>query len=285
MKQLHPALKILTPYVVALFGIKQEGPLRFDVQHAGSGTLITINGVFGIITAGHVIERLEEFETWALSSFNSTNGHSRMYHFTRKDTQKIRLGENYRNTDGPDIGFIRLPDDISSQPSNEMTFYNITSRYNEAKTRSGKPNKLNIRAIAGVIGETSSIVEKIDGSTEVETKMIVAPAQVISATERFDMDYYVVRIGPLDGGEHPSSYEGMSGGPLFATRENATMSERILMGVMYRQSDMDQSGGRTISCHGFNSIYNQMCTMITLEYADPAEFMRPNSLNADGSSA
>jgi hypothetical protein len=284
MNQLHPSLKVLTPYVVALFGIEQEGPRRFDVQHAGSGTLIAINGVFGIITAGHVVERLEEFEIWALSSFNSFNGHSRMYHFTKTD-KTIRLGDDYRNTDGPDIGFIRLPDDIVSQSQNEMTFYNITSRYKAARSQSGKPNKLNIRAIAGVIGEASSIVEKIDGSTEVETKTLVAPAQVISAAERVDMDYYTVKIGQFEGGEQPSSYGGMSGGPLFATRENATMSERILMGVMYRQSDVDENGDRTISCHGFSSIYDQICPIITLKFAEPSEFMRLNNLNADGSPA
>lgn len=282
MKELHPSLKILKSYVVALFGIKQEGLQRFHVQHAGTGTLITINGVSGIITAGHVIKELEKFEIWALSSFNSANGHSRMYHFTKKHGDHIRLGDDYENTDGPDIGFIQLPYDIASQPSNEMMFLNISSRFNEARSRSTTPKELNIHAIAGVIGESSSIVEKVDGSTQVETKMIVAPAQVINTTERVDMDYYQVRIGQFEGGERPSSYEGMSGGPLFATRENASMSERMLIGVMYRQSPMDANGDRTISCHGLKSIYENMCPIITLEFADPSEVMRLSNLYADG---
>ncbi|CDZ52700.1 hypothetical protein, partial [Neorhizobium galegae] len=73
--QPHPIYKALMPYVVALFGIRQEGAKRFEVRHRGSGTLITINNVFGILTAGHVIQQLEPFETWAYASFNSSGEH------------------------------------------------------------------------------------------------------------------------------------------------------------------------------------------------------------------
>ncbi len=266
--QLHPTYKALMPYVVALFGIKQEGPKRQAVLHKGSGTLITINGIFGILTAGHVIQALEPFETWAYASFNGTGGYSRMHSFSRQDSE--RLGDDYENTDGPDIGFIQLPTHVSSLPPDETIFYNITQRYNEAKIKNNNNIvDLPIRVVAGVIGESSEITDQSNNSTEVKTTMLVATAIIIHKHERNDMDYYTVRVGKTDGLPHSTSYQGVSGGPIFATKENASSAlERMLIGVAFKQSNQDESGNRTILCHGFNSIYHCLCPIITMRYAD-----------------
>ncbi|CDZ51424.1 hypothetical protein [Neorhizobium galegae] len=206
-----------------------------------------------------------------------------MHSFPQNTCQFERLGNNYENTTGPDIGFIRLPDDIAAQPTDEAIFYNITKRYNNARINEGQVRApLSIHALAGVIGQASDMVEQLDHSTEVKTTMLVSQVAIFDRREHLDMDYYEVRVGNVERLPKPTSYQGVSGGPLFATKEGATIDERLLIGVAFRQSEPDENGERTVFCHGWKSIYDTMCPIITLAYADPATFIQLNDLNPDG---
>ena len=79
-----------------------------DAEPAGSGSLVTVGSVYGILTAAHVLKNLPDQGEVGLVRF------PRVRRFAQKPTidmgqaEKLTVGADAFGPEGPDLGFLRL---------------------------------------------------------------------------------------------------------------------------------------------------------------------------------
>src|SRR5262245_8003007 len=86
-----------------------DTPLGDDVELAGSGTLVTVDDLFGILTAGHVLKNLPDTGAIGLILSKLSDPQLHAPKIKVEMLQKIEIGYAKNGAEGPDIGFLVLP--------------------------------------------------------------------------------------------------------------------------------------------------------------------------------
>jgi histidyl-tRNA synthetase len=226
-----------------------------DLPVIGTGTFARLGKISGIITAGHVIERLPR-DKIGLVRFPRANPAPQRFELDMAKTDEI-VTWSKKDGDAPDIAFIRIPElDAKELEANGAVFYNL------AETRKFVPSDPSNRvarahAIVGVVGEWT---EEMPGGQPTERKVTVGglfgAAKNIREFKENDTDLVEVEIDYSSGPIVPKSYGGVSGGALwqlYVELDHGGKTVRIgkeLRGVPFRQS----ADHRLITSNGLSSI-------------------------------
>jgi hypothetical protein len=260
---------------------------RFIVQDkseravaAGSGTLVKVGSVHGILTAAHVFreDNLPAGEEVALilSSESPSRARRMALRIQRGDTL-VFDGKDDTGLVGPDLGFLRIfPPLPGSLEALGCTFYNL-KKWADDVLLDKAPAKDSVDSVIGIVAERARIVAGKGKPTETIFEMHFCggssdPTRLVTdydlidfqATNDLDPDYNL-----------PSDYRGTSGGALWRfyfvmEGEEPTIVTGRLIGVPFRQSDATADGKRVLTCHGPKSIYSKLVAAIETRWPEEA---------------
>ncbi len=126
-----------------------------DAIPAGSGTLVTYRSIYGILTAGHVLEHLPNKGEIGLVRFS--NGGRQIYQNQRinmEHTDRFAIYNSSNNSQGPDLGFLRLPSNEVANLKATNVFYNLEKNMPTLDLK--KSNSSYVDAVVGVIAERTN---------------------------------------------------------------------------------------------------------------------------------
>jgi hypothetical protein len=95
---------------------------------AGSGTLVVIGGVCGILTADHVLENLPPTGRVGLTFGRYPQGPVHRFTIAMDVASRFIIAKASGNESGPDLGFLALPPDAVSALKARASFYEVVSR-------------------------------------------------------------------------------------------------------------------------------------------------------------
>jgi hypothetical protein len=231
-----------------------------DGKPMGTGTLVSIDGVKGILTAAHVVDAVSREEVGIV---RIGLGPQQLQHFKLD----LKLAAPYILSTGhedpetpedraPDIGFLKLPLPHASTLAASHSFYNLDISRPDDLMAHDLPD-LGVGEIAfGVVAQWTQDLSQLGTDTRrkgVNTLICDGTTSNWRYAKGYDIaDFTLSQSRP---GRALTDYGGMSGGPIwrFATNSSNTDFEKALAGVIYWQADKDTSRHR-ICYHGPESI-------------------------------
>jgi hypothetical protein len=269
-------------------------PLCPDGRQLGSGVLVEVDGVSGILTAEHVIFN-EAFQTatglWTTPHLHSEEARDKpTTHFTSTNIQMdlLRWFPETPQLDqanpewGPDLAFIRIPKGTNF----ESSFRAVRNFYSLARHPESRMQALNgldtILAVIGAPGETSHFTLTLtDMRGTLQLTAFLAAG--FEPKTRGEHDYFDVPVDYESGVRLPKSFVGISGGAVWrlANPQNPAMREfkstdYVLTGIAFWQ-DLERSDP-FIRGHGERSLYEKFLPRLRDWLRKPGEIKK--SFNA-----
>ncbi len=253
--------KAITDYAIGFVALG-ESESGEKGELGGSGTLVQIDGARGILTAYHVVDHLRARQEIGL--ILPTRSEPTLHRMMLKSETVCWLPIAYgdRSSEGPDLGFLLLPQVDAGALSARKSFYNL-SLHREDMLSNPPARDDGIWILCGFAGELTTERPGERGYAKV---MAFEGACYAGWVEREycrgDFDYleFEARYGGID--EPPRSFGGLSGAGLWQaslnrTPEGALTAGRpVLCGVAFHQSPLADRR-RVIMCHGRRSVYIQ----------------------------
>ena len=189
----------------------------------GSGTLVSIDGKEAILTADHVLQKIEQ-----------SSGNAQLLFPTRFDNpqrfgpisstaipmrylEKSTIGRGSKVDSGPDLGILLMPDSIACKfvPSTK-TFYNLAKRRMKV-TRNPRPIDSGTWVLAGAPAEWTEKVPDSDSGFETVKKQggLLGLGCVDREFEQDRFDYLEFLADYNASYEGPNRFGGCSGGGLW----------------------------------------------------------------------
>lgn len=255
--QVQDTVDLLADYSLGLV----EGP-EDDPCLLGSGTLVSIGEIRGILTAEHVLDALPQHGPVGLAMptrFGPYLGRPKIH---MEYLTRVPLGRGKNIAEGPDLGLLVLPDRVRIAIPSTKTFFNLSKRRDRVLENPAS-FEVGIWALTGAAGEWT-----MDGTAEAGFRRVRdfrgGPAFCFLDCELtvggFDYLEFTAEYG--GSSESPGSFGGFSGGGLWhilyeQTSDQLIVNDLILSGVAFFQSDLRDSK-RIIRCHGRRSIYQNL---------------------------
>lgn len=250
-----------------------------------SGVLVKVDECYGILTAEHVIyepdppfDNREDSPQTLILPFRAypepSLGNKMFEDKIFPDALRIPMNRlswfpearkrGKYGRDGPDLAFIRLPTSCISEIQAKKVFYGLTlsgDRLREASTDDG------ILAVVGSPAEWFNPGPHAHGQELFRLATIVTIFSELESRDVHDeWDFLNVILYPAtavnEGRPLPSSFEGVSGGPVFrfpGTKkmpfEEWTKVEPVLAGIVFWQ-EWQNPETRLLRAHGPQSIYD-----------------------------
>jgi hypothetical protein len=260
---------------ISQFGIGfanfSENGGREKVESVGSGSLVSIGNVHGILTAAHVIDALPGKGLVGIVLDLTTRGYRR-FTIEMSHIEKIKIPNQEFGPDGPDLGFLRLPPDKVSALKATNAFYNLSLRREEILN--GKiPSKYYVDQITGVLAVLTMDVPSDNPRTHTtDFRVVFCDGRVKSREEVGGFDLLSFEVTSNSEIELPSDFGGVSGGALwrfyFEMKEEKPIPiKKYLYGVPFYQSQPDQKP-KMITCHDPKSIYGCLIDTVTEKCRD-----------------
>jgi hypothetical protein len=229
----------------------------------GSGTLVTIDSFFGILTAAHVIRAILKAQGEDFAVICADHLHSVFVQKEYIEPFEIEMS-GLDEDSGPDIAFIRLLDKVLiSTLKGKRSFYPLSSSWCPAFDAM-RPKAHGVFSLVGAPEELASEKGERGTSTHIlHSVQFAGMAVVFEEAERKGFDYLKVVVAT--GREnYPSNFGGVSGGGLWHIplsmnpnigADSVSYEAPELVGVAFFQSE-PREGAREITCHGARSIQN-----------------------------
>lgn len=232
-----------------------------EVNLIGSGTLVTVCGRLGILTADHVIEVLKGSDL--LGVMCDINGPLKRHVIPVGFLGLKRIARGEVESDGPDLAFIELPEEGIAYIKSSKVFYNLDKRMEEFSA-GFLPVEVGAWFGFGVIGETERDLTPEGSFTSVRGyEAMCGMGGTPKEVTRAEFDYIEISVD-WSGREAdiPRSFGGMSGGGVWQVPIDYVSNEYksrapILAGVVFYQSPVER-GRRRLICHGRLSVYNRV---------------------------
>lgn len=240
-----------------------------DAAPAGSGSLISVGSIHGILTAAHVLEYLPDKGKVGLVRFpkkQPLTAQRQMIDMTQ--AEKLAIGTSPFGPEGPDLGFLRLSQgDVGTLEARGNVFFNLEKR-REAVLVEDYPAPQYFDSLSGVIAEwTKDLPEQESGARIKGINALFGVGMVVKEQKIDGLDLLDFEVTYGQGSSSPNSYEGMSGSALwrvYATiddKGHRSVVDKKIYGVAFHQSPVSNQT-RTIVCHGPRSIYGSMIDAI-----------------------
>ncbi|MET4247227.1 hypothetical protein [Bradyrhizobium sp. LA6.7] len=237
---------------------------REHVHPAGSGALVSVGSVHGILTAAHVLEELPE------------SGEVGLIRFMREpkiQTQTIEMSLTERLTrrglgkvaEGPDIGFLRLAStQVATLNATTNIFFNL-SRRQDSVLENKHPSTEYFEGISGIIAEWTINRSEAEARVQHLTgfRGLFGVGCVSGVHDHDGYDLVSFETDRNENKNAPIDYRGWSGGALWRVyitegRDGQpTAIEKRIFGVAFHQSEL-VGGKRTVTCHGPKSVYQNL---------------------------
>jgi hypothetical protein len=246
------------------------GFLKFAGEHdekdaipAGSGSLVLCGSVHGILTAAHVLKHLPDAGEVGIVRFTNAPPSFQKRTIKMEYTEKLIISANEDGPNGPDLGFLRLPesDAVALQLTN--VFMNLDKRRDAILAGRAPAGSYVADAIVGVIGEWTEDLPPKQKRTRLKgLTALFGAGEVISERQVCGYDLLDFSVNLDFGFKSPSSYAGTSGGAVWrffvdVAEDRPKVLERWLFGVPFYESHTSE-GKLIISCHGPRSFYAKL---------------------------
>jgi hypothetical protein len=192
-----------------------QGDKGEEATSAGSGTLVIVGSLHGVLTAAHVVEELPKHGSVGiiLSAESPAHYQKLAVNMGRAESPVVIKGKEFGPL-GPDLAFLRLPDDEAlGWLKAQNSFYNLDKRRDDVL--SGKePAGPSADCITGIIHElTEEVPSERRGVRRVNFSTLFCPVRPSDVKYPDTSDLVCVELNT----EHepsfksPDSFEGMSG--------------------------------------------------------------------------
>ena len=250
------ASKQICHYTVGIVKI-QKTLSSEDTILTGSGTLVEIDGTFGILTAHHVIKELPSHGEIGLILSEQLH----RYTLQPESVKKIKIARGPKASEGPDLALLIFQPTDLGQIKAIKSFHNLLLR-RDRMINNPPENDMGIWFLCGFPDE-GTIREALDRNFD--TVMAFHGLCVAGGVEK---EYISGSYDYLEFGirydknrlQIPRCFKGVSGGGLWQVLLMRTTDgiiepkEIILSGVAFYQSPV-VNNIRSIKCHGRKSIY------------------------------
>lgn len=245
-----------------------------DAISLGSGVLVRIGKVSGVLTASHVLKAMPTKGEIGIVTFPTRSEKLQMYRLNVKFLAPLTIGSKPWGSRGPDIAFLKLPlPDVSTLDATN-TFLNLEKRLSKI-TKAPQPTKNSIYEVGGVLDELTT--DKKPASTKYLTKKFegrVHDVTIAPMTNTRKWDRIQATPNTIGDNPFPTSFGGMSGGGLWKIfvsldeKGKPKIVENRLCGIMYFQTRRSK---RRLVCHGQKSIYEEMVARIKRKWPEARE--------------
>jgi hypothetical protein len=242
-------LGLLSTYTVGFALPDGRGHHKF----IGSGTLVEIAGVPGILTASHVLQVIPG------------GGHALIALFRNRDAgdfARLNLNHTVRvRLDVPDVAFLSLPPDFVSTLRGIKTFKPLETDIVETY------DLPQLCALLGVPDEWTTTGKSSRGELRRFT-LLTTISEISGVGDKDGFDVVTITPGLDAGIDEPQSYGGVSGGGVwlcFVSKDATQDVDRRLMGVACRE--VIRRGIPTrIECCGPRTIYNDLINAVRARF-------------------
>ncbi|MTD93921.1 hypothetical protein GIW81_06175 [Hyphomicrobium sp. xq] len=237
-----------------------KAPDGLDGKPMGTGTLVSINGAKGILTAAHVVDAVSQEEVGIVRIGLGPHHLQRFKLDLKLATPHVRSTDHQKpetpEDRAPDIGFLQLPLPDAATLAASHSFYNLDIARPDALMAHELPDSGIGEAAFGVVAQWTEDLSP--PGTDTRRKGVNALICQGATSNWRDIEGYDIGDFTLDQsrrGAALTDYGGMSGGPIWRFSPNSlnTEFEKALAGVIYWQADKDTSQHR-ITYHGPQSI-------------------------------
>jgi hypothetical protein len=227
-------------YSVGFLRFKRNGKIE-TADPAGTGTFAKLGNVYGILTAGHVLQPMDK-ELVGLVRFPTVQQPLQNFRLDLDHTQQIVIW-NGKECDAPDIAFLKIPEiDGRNLTAVGAVFYNLGAAREFAASK--PENRMSkFYAVVGVVGEwTEEGSASFTKGRKVEIAGLFGAAKNLREFKESDTDLVEVEIDHAEGPKIPKSYGGISGGALWELHVELDQQHKFvhlykrLHGVAFRQS-------------------------------------------------
>lgn len=236
------------------------------VESAGSGTLVTVGSLHGILTAAHVVERLLNYGKVGLSLVAKSPDHyQRLVMDMDRIGQPVVIKASNFGPLGPDLAFVPLVDnEVLGWLKAKSSFYSLSKRRDAVLSGERPP----IPYSDNLVGTIHELTEEVPSGRPrvrlIKFRTIFCPVRptAVRCFSKHDLIYLRPTTDHEPSFNLPLSFEGVSGGAFwktYVTEKNGIneVTESRLMGVPFYQSIAD-NGKIEITCHWSYSIYKTL---------------------------
>jgi hypothetical protein len=253
--------KYISDFVVG-FAKFRDTNLGQDAELAGSGTLVQIDGVYGILTAYHVLENLPDTGDVGLILPDRSQPRLHASKLKADMVQKIKIAHGKNAAQGPDIGFLLLSPVEVGWLKAFKSFYNLSLRRERVLT-SLHDYRDGIWFLCGFAAEETSEEPAQGGFAKVKVfRGDIGAGGLSSEFSIEDFDYLDFEAGYQGMSQAPESFQGYSGGglwqaPLIRDKDSELRAKEIILsGVAFYETGRDDNRN-FVRCHGRRSVYKQ----------------------------
>jgi len=253
-KAIDEAQRLADNYVV---GLADDGEVL------GSGTLVNVAGVNGILTANHVVKLsiLEKRRTEFVLCYRRGIKHT---HVVAMDQFLHIVVGPYREQAneelGPDLSLLVITDSTLYEAlAKSKSFYSLDEQYDASPFPSDKLTQMPW-SISGCPDELRINSTTEGGETLTKLSNIHVPAHLLSIDERGGFDYLSLQV---DAGRNdaPEKYGGVSGGGIWLVsgmhRESGAAWIPLLQGVCFYATAAEHQKS-ILTGHGPKSLYRRV---------------------------
>ena len=253
---LHEIAESLAWYSVGIWGTRNG-----TTKELGSGTLVQVGKIHGVLTARHVVDRFDGKDEIGLSILKTRHRFAIKTDFLG---EPISCAKGPTEDSGPDIAFFRLPDADVGTVGASKSFVNLELCETKAADH---PIENGIWCIFGFPSELGS-------AENGESRHFFGQAGAGSVPEDYVLeepfDYCWMLVQYSASNDLPKNYGGASGGGLWQVivqwREGRVeIGDLILRGVVFYQSIVTNDE-RRLRCHAHKSIYSYVAGKIREHY-------------------
>lgn len=233
--------------------------------HCGSGTLVNMGGVHGILTAGHVLHEIKRDGHFVMQASTGPSKHAYAHKVEIEPGSMLINWSGEANRLGPDVGFIRLPNQIRDWARENLAFYNYGRRYT-MYVDGKKPEPTQSYYVFGALKEGSEITSQGDGFNNLKTNFGFFTGElVVDDLALHEAGSFIFL--PDVSSSNPDSFEGLSGSGLWAVNPLDGAMGRILIGVIYYQYEPIREGVRPLVFHSVDWTYNWLHDEVSKQFS------------------
>lgn len=247
----------------------QRNKANEEANLIGSGTLIKIEEVYGILTAQHVTDEILRGAT-GLGLIVSPQEHR--YVLETKYLHIIEVAKASEPSKGPDLSVIILPNTSLGTLMARKSFYSLSRKRTDV-LQNPLDYDVGIWLLCGYPDEQTTTEESNRGYDVVKGfHGLCGGTGIEKAYVRGDYDFLEVSVRYRENEMLPESFGGVSGGGLWQAQllrskeGDIQTGEPILSGVAFYETEI-KNNVRYIKCHGRRSIYKIAYEVVKQEYA------------------
>jgi hypothetical protein len=186
-----------------------------DAAPAGSGALVSVGSIYGILTAAHVLEALPDHGEVGLVRFTS-NPTIQKQTLDMSFTDRLLIYEAGSDAEGPDLGFLRLASPQVATLNATNVFFNLSKREDSVLGRE-HPSTEYFEGVSGIVAEWS--IDHQAGEAGFHRlkgfRGLFGVGYVSGTRERNGYDLVDFETKHGENSKAPFNYQGTSGGALW----------------------------------------------------------------------